>query len=156
IRLARLGYSVGVLESVTEEEANSDFVNWVKQRSRWYKGYMQTWLVHLRKPVTIHRELGWRGALGLHLFIAGTPLTTLINPVFWGLSIVWFAQKPQWIPELFPAPMFYMALVCFVLGNAAVVYTNVLTIRVLARPGLLAAALLVPFYWVMMSAAATK
>ena len=80
IRLARLGYAVGVLDSITEEEANSDFVNWVKQRSRWYKGYLQTWLVHMRRPVAVHRDLGWRGALGLHLFVLGTPLMALINP----------------------------------------------------------------------------
>jgi cellulose synthase/poly-beta-1,6-N-acetylglucosamine synthase-like glycosyltransferase len=61
IRLARLGYAVGVLDSLTEEEANSDFVNWVKQRSRWYKGYLQTWLVHMRSPRAVHRDLGWRG-----------------------------------------------------------------------------------------------
>ena len=42
--LARAGYQVRVLDSVTLEEANSDVVNWVKQRSRWYKGYLQTML----------------------------------------------------------------------------------------------------------------
>lgn len=156
IRLARLGYAIGVLESVTEEEANSDFVNWVKQRSRWYKGYLQTWLVHMRRPVEVHRELGWRGALGLHLFIAGTPLTSLINPIFWALCIVWFAQKPPWIATLFPSPVFYVALSCFVLGNAAVIYTNLLTTRAMHQPGLLTAAMLVPLYWVIMSVAAAK
>ena len=50
IRMFREGYEVKVLESVTLEEANSDFVNWVKQRSRWYKGYLQTFLIHLRSP----------------------------------------------------------------------------------------------------------
>lgn len=156
IRLTRLGYSIGVLDSLTEEEANSDFVNWVKQRSRWYKGYLQTWLVHMRHPVTVHRELGLRGALGLHLFIAGTPLTTFLNPVFWTLVLVWFVQQPAWIALLFPAGIFYLALTCFVIGNAAIIYTNVLTTRVMHDPGLLGAALLVPLYWVMMSIAAVK
>ena len=50
IRMFREGYDVKVLDSVTLEEANSDFVNWVKQRSRWYKGYLQTFLIHLRSP----------------------------------------------------------------------------------------------------------
>lgn len=156
IRLARLGYSVGVLDSITDEEANSDFVNWVKQRSRWYKGYLQTWLVHMRRPVVVHRELGWRGALGLHLFVLGTPLTALINPLFWALAVVWFAQKPAGVAALFPPPVYYLALASFLLGNAAVVYINVLTIRVINHPGLLVAALLVPAYWVMMSIAAAK
>lgn len=156
IRLARLGYSVGVLDSITEEEANSDFVNWVKQRSRWYKGYLQTWLVHMRRPVAVHRELGVRGALGLHLFVLGTPLTALINPLFWILAVLWFAQKPNGVAELFPPQVYYVALACFILGNAAVVYVNLLTTRVINQPGLLGAALLVPAYWVMMSVAAAK
>jgi cellulose synthase/poly-beta-1,6-N-acetylglucosamine synthase-like glycosyltransferase len=156
IRLARLGYSVGVLDSITDEEANSDFVNWVKQRSRWYKGYLQTWLVHMRRPVAVHRELGVRGALGLHLFVLGTPLTALINPLFWILAVLWFAQKPDGVAALFPSEVYYVALTCFVLGNAAVVYVNLLTTRVINQPGLLGAAVLVPAYWVMMSVAAAK
>jgi len=156
IRLTRLGYSVGVLDSVTLEEANSDFVNWVKQRSRWYKGYLLTWLVHMRHPVKVHRELGWRGALGLHLFIAGTPVTTALNPVFWALALIWLVQQPTWITALFPAGIFYLGLICFSAGNAAVVYTNAVTTRVMGDPGLLGAALLVPLYWVMMSIAAIK
>jgi cellulose synthase/poly-beta-1,6-N-acetylglucosamine synthase-like glycosyltransferase len=156
IRLARLGYSVGVLDSLTEEEANSDFVNWVKQRSRWYKGYLQTWLVHMRRPVSVHRDLGWRGALGLHLFVLGTPLTALINPLFWALTLVWYVQQPEWVAQLFPATVFYVALFCFLIGNAAVVYMNLLTTRIMAQPGLLGAAAAVPLYWLMMSAAAAK
>jgi cellulose synthase/poly-beta-1,6-N-acetylglucosamine synthase-like glycosyltransferase len=131
-------------------------VNWVKQRSRWYKGYLQTWLVHVRRPVAVHRELGVRGALGLHLFVLGTPLTAVINPLFWILAVLWFAQKPGGVAALFPAQVYYIALACFVLGNAAVVYVNVLTTRVINQPGLLGAALLVPAYWVMMSVAAAK
>jgi len=156
IRLARLGYSVGVLDSMTEEEANSDFVNWIKQRSRWYKGYLQTWLVHMRRPVDVHRELGWRGAFGLHLFVLGTPLTALINPLFWGLAILWFVQKPSGVAALFPPAVYYVALTCFVFGNAAVIYVNVLTTQVINQPNLLKAGLLVPAYWIMMSIAAVK
>ena len=50
VRLARCGYRTRILDSVTLEEANSDVVNWIRQRSRWYKGYLQTMLVHLRNP----------------------------------------------------------------------------------------------------------
>lgn len=156
LRLARLGYRVGVLDSVTDEEANSDFVNWIKQRSRWYKGYLQTWLVHMRQPVTVHRELGFKGALGLHLFILGTPLTALINPVFWALALLWAVQQPAWVAGLFPNQTYYLALACFLFGNAAVVYMGMLTITELRRPDLLGAALLVPLYWLMMSVAAAK
>ena len=94
------------------EEANSDFVNWVKQRSRWYKGYLQTWLVHMRRPVERAPRLGWRGALGLHLFVCGTPLTALINPVFWALTLVWFvATARHGSQQLFPRAVFYVGAV---------------------------------------------
>lgn len=156
IRLARLGYRVGVLDSVTEEEANSDFVNWVKQRSRWYKGYLITWLVHLRDPLRLLREIGVRGVVGLNLFIAGTPLTTVMNPVFWTLVVIWYAEHPRWLAQVFIAPVFYLAMASFVLGNAAVIYTNVVTTRWIGRPDLVWAALTSPGYWVMMSLAATK
>lgn len=156
VRLARMGYSVGVFNSVTSEEANSDFINWVKQRSRWYKGYLVTWLVHTRQPIRLYREIGMRGVVGLALFVLGTPLTSLLNPLFWALTIAWFAQHPAGISELFPPVVFYPALVCMLLGNAAVMYMNVLSVRVMQRPELLVSALLSPIYWLMMSAAAVK
>ena len=50
LRLARHGFLTVVVNSTTFEEANSDLGNWIRQRSRWVKGYMQTWLVHMRDP----------------------------------------------------------------------------------------------------------
>ena len=50
LRLARIGYRTGVIDSETEEEANGALGNWMQQRARWLKGWMQTWLVHMREP----------------------------------------------------------------------------------------------------------
>ena len=147
---------VGVLDSVTLEEANRDFVNWIKQRSRWYKGYLQTWLVHMRTPRTVVRQLGWRGFVSLNLFVGGTPLSTLVNPLFWGLTIIWLISQPPLVEQLFVAPVYYVGLVCMVFGNATVVYLNLLAARDGDRPDLLPAALTSPFYWLMMSVAAAK
>ena len=46
VRLARLGYQTGVLASTTWEEAPPVFGVWLTQRTRWLKGWMQTYLVH--------------------------------------------------------------------------------------------------------------
>ncbi len=73
IRMHRQGYRVAVLDSVTYEEANTDFVNWIKQRSRWYKGYAQTYLVHMRHPITLLRDVGVAGFIRFNLFVGGTP-----------------------------------------------------------------------------------
>lgn len=50
-RLARRGYRTHILDSTTWEEANSHVGNWIRQRSRWVKGYIQTHLVHTRDSI---------------------------------------------------------------------------------------------------------
>lgn len=156
VRLHRFGYQCVVLDSVTYEEATSDYVNWARQRSRWHKGYMQTWLVHMRHPVELLRELGWRGFLAFNLFVGGTPLLALLNPIFWGLTAVWFVAQPPQIQAIFPAPVYYPALACWAVGNATVVYLNLLTVRLADDPPLAVAAVLSPFYWVIISISAYK
>ncbi len=83
IRIARRGWDVRMMVSVTEEEANSHLGNWVRQRSRWIKGYIQTWLVHTRHPVKLWRELGTRRWIAFHLTLGFSTFTTLVNPFFW-------------------------------------------------------------------------
>jgi len=156
VRLHRLGFRTGILESITLEEANSDFVNWAKQRSRWYKGYLQTWLVHMRHPRQLWQQLGLKGFVGFNLFVGGMPMLALLNPVFWALTAAWFLGKPSIILALFPAWLYYASLVSLVLGNFTFLYTTVVGARAAGRPSLALAALLSPAYWVMMSIAAVK
>jgi glycosyltransferase XagB len=156
IRMFREGYRVGILQSTTLEEANSDFVNWVRQRSRWYKGYMQTFIVHMRAPVEFKREVGWRGLLHFCLFVGGTPILAVLNPLFWFMTLLWFTAQPAFIRELFPAPVYYVGLFCWAFGNFLLVYLTVISCRLIRHAELLLAALLVPIYWVMMALAAVK
>jgi len=156
VRLHRLGYRTGVLGSETLEEANSDFVNWVKQRSRWYKGYIQTWLVHMRHPVQLKRELGWEGFARFNSFVGGTPLLAFTNPIFWLMTALWFIGHPEFIKKVYPAPVFYPAILCWLIGNFACVYVLVLVAAHENRRDLFIPALLMPLYWVMMAIAATK
>ncbi|HEY0282753.1 MAG TPA: glycosyltransferase [Rhizomicrobium sp.] len=83
IRLAQLGYRVSMLDSTTFEEAPARLDSWLRQRSRWLKGYTQTWLVHARDPVALVRHVGWRGAGVLQLFLGGAIWSALFNPVLW-------------------------------------------------------------------------
>jgi cellulose synthase/poly-beta-1,6-N-acetylglucosamine synthase-like glycosyltransferase len=156
IRMSRSGKRTRVLESTTLEEANSDFVNWMKQRSRWYKGYLQTWLVHMRHPKELYDDLGARSFAQFNLFVGGTPFLAIINPAFWVMTLVWFLAHPHFIKAVFPAPVFYVALICWAVGNFAIDYITVITARVIEAPRLLVAAIFVPVYWVMMSVAAIK
>lgn len=156
IRLHRAGHRTAVLDSTTYEEANSDFVNWVKQRSRWYKGYLQTWLIHMRQPRRLWRELGPKGFIGFNLFVGGTPIIALLNPIFWGLTAIWFLARPEVVQQLFPAWLYYAGLGCFVLGNFLFLYGAMVSARSTGKPSVVLAAALSPLYWVMMSIAAVK
>ncbi len=156
IRLHRQGFRTRVLESTTLEEANSDVINWVKQRSRWYKGYLQTWLVHMRQPRELVRQVGWRGLAGLTLFVAGTPLLSALNSIVWALTALWFLAHPAVIQHLFPAWLYYPSLAVMAAGNAALYYTWIVAARMSGVPRLAYAAAIVPVYWLLMSLAALK
>ncbi|MCR5977917.1 glycosyltransferase [Gordonia jinghuaiqii] len=156
IRLARYGYRTLVLDSLTEEEANADVVNWVRQRSRWYKGYLQTFLVHTRRPFAMVRELGIVPTLRIANLTAGMPIANTLNLAFWTLLLVWFAGKPDFMRDLFPGPVFYLCLFMFTVGNLATVMLGVVSARTRDKPYLLGAALIVPGYWFLQSMAAVK
>ena len=91
IRAAQFGYRVGIVNSTTYEEANSRTGNWLRQRSRWIKGYMQTMLVHSRNPLRLVRETGLGQALAFVLLIGGTPVTFLAYLPALGLYAWWLA-----------------------------------------------------------------
>jgi cellulose synthase/poly-beta-1,6-N-acetylglucosamine synthase-like glycosyltransferase len=88
IRLAQRGYRVTTLDSTTFEEATSTFANWTRQRSRWMKGYMQTWLVHMRDPAGLVRHAGIGGFATFQLFIGGAFFAALINPILWLVFLI--------------------------------------------------------------------
>ncbi|MGE0844986.1 MAG: glycosyltransferase [Flavobacteriaceae bacterium] len=86
IRLARLGHRVGTLDSTTLEEAPRRLANWLAQRTRWTKGWMQTLLVHSREPRRTWRELGPLKALAMLAFVGGIVGSALLHP--WCLAWV--------------------------------------------------------------------
>ena len=83
IRISRFGYRTELIPTVTHEEANHQPRAWVKQRSRWLKGYMVTWLVHMRSPMRLLREVGAWHFLGLQLIFACTLSQFLLAPLIW-------------------------------------------------------------------------
>ncbi len=87
IRLFTAGYRAIIVNSTTWEEANSQLGNWIRQRSRWIKGYLQTYIVHMRNPSALFRNLGWRNFLGFQLIVGGTPLVLFLAPILWLLML---------------------------------------------------------------------
>lgn len=81
LRLHRLGYRSGMLKLPTIEDAPVHFGVWLNQRTRWYKGWMQTWLVMMRAPLALTREIGFKASLSFHLIIGGMVFSSLAHPL---------------------------------------------------------------------------
>jgi cellulose synthase/poly-beta-1,6-N-acetylglucosamine synthase-like glycosyltransferase len=95
MRLARLGYRCGVIESTTYEEAPATVKRWLGQRSRWLKGWMETFLVHMRQPERTFRELGPRGFATFLLVVGGNALVPLVHPMF-VVGFCWDLASGSW------------------------------------------------------------
>lgn len=156
IRIAKARYTTRTIDSTTWEEACSDLGYWIRQRSRWTKGYIQTYLVHWRHPLRLAGKLGLRKYLDFNLMIGGTPICLLINPVYWCLTVIWFVFRWEALGGLFPFPIILWALVCLFLGNFVFVYSCALAAYRRGYYDLVKYALIVPFYWVLMSLGAWK
>ncbi|WP_245749269.1 glycosyltransferase family 2 protein [Jannaschia pohangensis] len=101
VRLARMGFRTEIIDTTTLEEANASPIAWVKQRSRWMKGYILTWAVHSRRPRELWQDLGTRRFLGFHLLFMGAILNALLTPVLWSTTVVAFGfHHPilDWFP----------------------------------------------------------
>ncbi len=72
VRIFAKGWRTNVIDSTTFEEANSRLGNWIRQRSRWVKGYMQTYLYHMRQPIRLYRAMGPRAFFAFHLFFGAS------------------------------------------------------------------------------------
>ncbi|WGR61269.1 glycosyltransferase [Paracoccus ferrooxidans] len=88
VRLTRRGYRTRMLDTVTHEEANCRLIPWVKQRSRWLKGFAMTWGVHMRDPVALWRDLGTRRFLALQVQLFASVSQYLLAPVLWSFWLL--------------------------------------------------------------------
>ncbi len=156
IRASAEDYRVGFINSTTFEEANNELKNWVRQRSRWVKGYMQTFLVYWRSPVRLIRTIGWKNFFAFNLFIGGTPLTFLAAPPLYFIFFFWFVTRSRSVELLFPDVVLYLALLNLLIGNFLGIYLNMIAVYHRKTYSLLPFALLNPFYWLLHSIAAYK
>ena len=156
IRLHRLGYRAAVLPSTTYEEAPARFIPWLKQRTRWYKGWMQTWLVHMRQPVRLLRELSPAGAVAFQLFLACNVFAALIHPLFMAALCYYLIGRPplEAIAAMgHEAPVFIVTLLAGYASTVALDFVGLRRRRLLAHAWVL---LLTPLYWFLLSLAAWR
>ena len=150
MRLARFGYCATMIDSTTHEEAPAHLRPWLKQRTRWFKGWMQTWLVHMRAPRKLLRELKPAGFSVFQLLVGGSVLAALVHPFFL-LAFLWqlAAEGAATIHVSFYGAMLLLG------------YLTSMTLAVvgLAHRNLLKCAwalLLIPIYWLLLSLAAWR
>lgn len=154
LRLARLGYKTGIIASQTREESPSSLKDWMLQRRRWIRGYMQTLLVHMRPARPPVQPMNWRFSAMLYLFVGGSIAFGLLNPLFWTIFLVHQLAGFDLMHWAFGSFVEGLATLSFGLGNTMAILLAALS-AVRRRDYQLAAyAALMPLYWVLISAAA--
>jgi cellulose synthase/poly-beta-1,6-N-acetylglucosamine synthase-like glycosyltransferase len=157
MRIIKRGYRTALMNSTTMEEANSHFGNWIKQRSRWTKGYIQTYFVHMRKPKEFFPTWYSPHFVIFQLVIGAKILSMLVNPLMWGMTIAYFGfgyYTADFIQSLYLTPIFYMAVFSMFIGNFLYMYYYMLGAAKRNQWDLIPFAMLTPIYWLAMSAAA--
>ena len=161
LRLARHGYRTAIAASSTYEEAPARALPWMRQRTRWFKGWLQTWCVHMREPRRLYGEIGGAGVLTLQLFLVGTVFAALLQPIGWALLLGAMIWPDAWRAALGTPPRLILAFhVLAMIGGYAVSF--VVAIMGLRRRRLLTrrAMILLPGlmigHWMMLSVAAWR
>lgn len=157
-RLARFGYRSVMFASTTYEEAPARFGAWLRQRSRWMKGWMQTWSVHMRSPRRLWRDAGPGGFFTLNIIVGGNVLTALAHPFLLGEILVRgiMSTFDSSVTSFFAKPFIELYLATIAAGYLTTVIVGLVG---LARRGLLREAwvlLLTPVYWICLSVAAWR
>lgn len=108
LRLARYGYRTELFSSVTREEANNRVWPWIKQRSRWLKGYGITWWVHTRRPLRLLRDLGPKRFIGVQLLFLCTLMQFALAPVLWSFWMILLGLPHPLDGHLSPEAVFWL------------------------------------------------
>ena len=156
LRLARLGYRVEMLDSTTFEEANCKTDNWIRQRSRWIKGHMQTWLVHMRRPDAFIKQSGWHGLLSIQLFLAGNAIGALVNPLLWGAFLYLTFVNGDGLGPNMPKALQILNVLALIIGNSFFILCAVAAPLKRGWRHLCIYGLTAPVYWLLTSLAAYK
>jgi cellulose synthase/poly-beta-1,6-N-acetylglucosamine synthase-like glycosyltransferase len=158
IRLARKGYRCLVLDSTTYEEAPARLAWWLRQRTRWLKGYVQTWLVHMRNPRALWRELGPSGFFAFQTMVGGTIMAALVHPWFYVLLCFELAAGGLLAPpgSVLGWPFWLVAWFVLSAGYLATMGLGLLALRRRRYRSLLMQIPMMPLYWLLISAAAYR
>ena len=117
LRIARHGYRTELIDTVTLEEANCRARPWIKQRSRWIKGFMMTWATHMRQPTQLWRQLGPKRFAGFQILFLGSIVQALLAPLLWSFWLVPLGL-PHSLASAMPVPLFTALWLTFLATEA--------------------------------------
>ncbi len=155
LRLARFGYQTRTILATTFEEAPAKLVPWMRQRRRWFKGWIQTFLVHFANPRATFREMGALNASISAIYVSGTIAGAMLGPVFVPFFIYEAATGNLLSPSTW-LELVASTLCCFVAlaGLFSAYWPSILGMRRRSLTPLAPVLLLLPAYWLLMTIAA--
>ena len=155
VRLARHGYRTELIQTVTFEEATRRPWPWMRQRSRWLKGFLVTWCVHMRSPARLLADLGLRRFLGVQTLFIATFSQFLLAPLLWSFWAIPFGIAHP-VADTLGGGFLLVLFALFIFAEVLNLGMAGLGALRAGRPGLLLSVPLLPFYFTMGSVAAAK
>jgi cellulose synthase/poly-beta-1,6-N-acetylglucosamine synthase-like glycosyltransferase len=157
IRLVRNGYRVDTMALPTLEDAPETLSAWLPQRTRWFKGWLQTWLVHMRHPLKLASDLGWRSFLVAQILMAGLVISALVHPLLL-VALVTLVARVVFLGPASGWPVALMTLdaVNIVCGYLSFLLLGRYAMRPHERGAFWQTVLWTPVYWLLLSAAAWR
>ena len=119
VRLARQGYKTQLIDTVTYEEAACRPWAWVRQRSRWLKGFLVTYLVHMRAPRQFLRDLGLWRFCGVQMMFLISVTQFALAPItlsFWAMSLGAGHPLVAYLSSTLLWPVLAVVVSCEVIG----------------------------------------
>lgn len=156
IRLALQRYDTDMLDSLTAEEAPIRLKPWLNQRTRWIRGYMQTWLVHMRQPLQLMHQMPATAFWGFQLFVGGPCLVFLTAPFLWLFSGLWMLDVLTIHHPVLSPWIRGFAAGNLVFGMVAHLLFALVVVRRYRWGSMLPALCLFPLYWLLHSLASFK
>ncbi|MGO4389612.1 glycosyltransferase [Microvirga sp. 2YAF29] len=156
-RLSRFGYRVADLPSSTLEEAPITLGAWLRQRTRWMKGYMQTTISHSRKPALALKQFGFWRFCSAMILSAGAVLSALVYPFGSGLFLIsWLVPPDRNSETRWDAVWSSASLTLFTSGALAIFIPACVALHRRRLWRLLPWVPLLPFYYALVSVAAWR
>lgn len=156
LRLARAGWRTAMIASSTDEEAPRRPIAWLRQRTRWYKGWMQTLLVHGREPRRLVAELGLLGALSAVFLLGGGLASALMHPVFALGLVLHLATERSADGSLASALLDGLGVAVLTVGYGATFACTLVGMRHRRLSGAWRVLPMIPLYWLLLSLAAWR